>query len=86
MPSAMSSRERLLAALRREPVDYVPCCGFFNPLTEVQRRGYTWNFPWPPEASWEEQVTYQVEQLGLDEMAPIGVTITQPDPEVTSRI
>ena len=44
----MTNRERLLAALRRKPVDYIPFVGRFNPLTPVQRQGI-WNFPWPEE-------------------------------------
>ena len=51
MVKTMTSRERVLAALRREPVDYVPCVCGFNPLSAVQRKGRTWNFPWRPEAS-----------------------------------
>jgi uroporphyrinogen-III decarboxylase len=31
----MTSRQRVLAALRREEVDYVPCCASFNPLHEI---------------------------------------------------
>lgn len=36
----MSPRERMLAALRRKLVDYVPCSPSFNPLAEQQRQGY----------------------------------------------
>lgn len=85
MPATMNSRERILAALRREPVDYVPCCGSFNPLTPVQRRGHSWNFPWPPDATMEEQTAYQVEQLGLDQVVQIGVGVTRQAPGVTAR-
>lgn len=44
--SVMTGRERVLAAMRRQPVDYVPCSPVVNPLHEVQRRGRPWNFPW----------------------------------------
>lgn len=82
----MTSRERILAAIRREPVDYTPCHMVFNPLTGVQRRGYTWNFPWPPEASLEEQLSYQVEQLGLDQLVSFSFPVTQTPADATSEI
>lgn len=85
MPKMMSSRERVLAAIRREPVDYVPCVAAFNPLTEVQRRGRTWNFPWPPHAPLEEQLHYQVEHLGLDALVNISVSATRPTPGITAH-
>ena len=82
----MSSRERLLAALRREPVDHVPCVVAFNPLSEVQRRGRTWQFPWPADASAQEQLTYQVERLGLDQVVATGVSVCRAAPGVESRV
>ncbi|MCF7855353.1 MAG: hypothetical protein K9N51_11195 [Candidatus Pacebacteria bacterium] len=85
MATPMTSCERLLAAIRRQPVDYVPCCGFFNALTPQQRRGYTWNFPWPRDARYEEQLRYQVEQLGLDQIVPVAVDAIQPEPGIESR-
>ncbi len=42
----MTSKERVLAALRREDVDYVPFLARFNQLTETQRKG-VYTFPWP---------------------------------------
>lgn len=74
----MTSRERILAAVAREPVDYVPCCVTFNPLSNVQRRGYHWQFPWPPDAPADEQLRYQVEELGLDQVAPFAVSAARP--------
>ena len=55
--------QRILAAVRREGVDYVPCFGSFNPLTPAQRTGRAWNFPWSPEASEEERLACQVRRL-----------------------
>ena len=86
MPAEMSSRERILAALRRETVDYVPCCAAFNPLTPVQRRGHGWNFPWRPGASSEAQLAYQVEKLGLDQVVSVGANLCRPAPGVESRV
>lgn len=86
MSPAMTSRERILAALRREPVDYVPCCGFFNPLSPVQREGHTWNFPWPEPTPYAEQLRYQVEELGLDQIVYAGATVTRQHPDVTSEV
>ena len=68
----MTSRERMVAAIRREDVDYVPCRISFNPLQEVSRRGYTWNFPWSLDATLEEQIAYQVGELGLDQELAAG--------------
>lgn len=82
----MTSRERILAAISREPVDYVPCCGFFNPLSAVQREGRTWNFPWPEDASGEEQLRYQVEELGLDQVVALGVSVTRQAEECSAEI
>jgi len=33
----MTSKERVLAAIKRDPVDYVPCSPDFNPLRPQQR-------------------------------------------------
>jgi hypothetical protein len=82
----MTSRERLLAALRREPVDHVPCCASFNPLAEALRAGHTWNFPWPPAATLEDQLTYQVGQLGLDQVVDVGISLCRPASGVESRV
>lgn len=76
----MTSRERIVAAVKRQPVDYVPCCISFNPLTPAQRRGYEWQFPWPPEASREERLRYQVEELGLDQVVTLSVDACAPEP------
>ena len=86
MPSAMTSRERLLAALRREPVDYVPCCAAFNPLSAVQRRGREWQFPWPADAPGGEPLRYQVEELGLDQAVSLGANLCRPAEGVESRV
>lgn len=61
--SRMTSRERVLAAIRREPVDYVPCVPLVNPLHEAQRRGRPWNFPWDPPG---DGIEYLVRVLGTD--------------------
>ena len=76
----MTSRERIVAAVRREPVDYVPCCITFNALTPVQRRGYDWQFPWPPDAPGDERLRYQVEELGLDQAVHVSLDVCAPEP------
>lgn len=82
----MTSRERLLAATRRQPVDVVPCQINFNPLSEEQRRGHTWNFPWPVDAPQAEQLAYQVEELGLDQIVYVGCPASQAAPGVEVEI
>ena len=94
MKAKMTSRERLLAAIARQPVDYVPCAPFFNPLTPAQRVGHPWQFPFGP--SEEEMARYCVEELGLDSAValPIGdfhpnffmSLYYQPDPEVSWKV
>lgn len=83
MSETMSRRERVLAALRREAVDRVPCVVSFNPLYPIQRT--SWSFPWPQNAQIEERTAYQVEQLGLDQVVLMGADLCRPTPGVTSR-
>lgn len=82
----MTSRERILAATRREAVDRVPCCASFNPLQPVTRRGHTWNFPWRPDTPPEEKLAYQVEVLGLDQQVNAGIDVTRRVPGVSSEV
>lgn len=81
----MTSKERVLAAMQRREVDYLPCCVCFNPLTPVQRRGYAWQFPWPAEATLEDQIAYQVERLGLDQLVPVWLELIRPEESVKAR-
>jgi uroporphyrinogen-III decarboxylase len=80
----MTSRERVLAAIRRQPVDYVPCSPLLNPLHELQRRGKPWNFPWDPSS---DETEYLVTVLGVDRV--IGrwwLGWIYPEEDVTSRV
>jgi hypothetical protein len=83
--ASMTSRQRVLAALRREEVDYVPCCMSFNPLAETLRRGYDWNFPWAMDASVEDMLEIQVGSLGLDQIVGVPVDLIRPAEGVESR-
>jgi hypothetical protein len=80
----MNSRERVLAAMLRQPVDYVPCSQLVNPLTEPQRRGRPWNFPWEPPG---EGVEYMATVMGTDPVVGVwwldGIS---PESEVSSRV
>ena len=91
----MTSKERVLAAMRRQPVDYVPCSPIFNPLLEQQRVGYRWQFPFGP--SEREMAEYAVQVLGTDYVEYLiypggkyrGNVCTGryfPAPEVTSNV
>ena len=84
MQSKMTSRERVLAAMRRQEVDYVPCLPLFNPLLERQRVGYRWQFPWGP--SQREQCEYLVNVLGVDAFLEVPIRAINPSPGVTSRV
>ncbi len=67
---SMTSRERVLAAMRRLPVDYVPCSPFFNPFTPQERVGRSYEFPFGPTML--EMIDYGVTTLGLDMTVMIG--------------
>ncbi len=82
--SKMNGRERVLSAMRGQEVDYVPCAPYVNVLTEVQRRGRPWNFPWPEP---EEGTEYLATVLGTDPVVqPWWMEGMCPDPEVTTRV
>jgi len=80
----MTSRERVLAALKREPVDYAPCSPGFNPLHEKSRIGRTYQFPWGPSA--REQIEYLINELGLDPVVNVGLGGSQMSPGVSSKV
>lgn len=44
----MTSREHILAAMRRQPVDHVPCAPLMMFQPEDQRWGKRWQFPFGP--------------------------------------
>lgn len=79
----MTSRERVLAAMRREPVDYVPCSPAWNSLSPTQRVGKRFNFPWGP--SQHEEIAYNVNELGVDPMVGCSCGGYESAPEVSSR-
>ena len=72
MAESMSSRERVLAASTRQPVDYVPCAPFMNAQDWPQRVGRRWRYPFGP--SRPEALDYVVGELGLDQIVEIGWT------------
>lgn len=82
--AAMTSRERMLAALRRQPVDYVPCCPWFNPLSEHQRVGKRFQFPWGP--SERERCEYAVHELGVDAVVHLSAGGYEFGPGVSARV
>lgn len=86
MSSAMNSRERVLSAMRREPVDHVPCVCVFNPLHPTQRRGHSWNFPWAEDATYEERLRYELDVLGIDHLVPASVRLTTSHPDVSAKV
>jgi len=82
--STMTGRERVLAAMRREPVDYVPCSPLANPLSEVQRRDRPWNFPWAEPG---DGIEYLATELGTDPVVGLWwMDGMYPDERVTSRV
>lgn len=81
----MTPRERILAAMRRQEVDYTPCSPIFNPLSPKQREGKRWQFPWPVEADLRQRVRYAVEELGVDPIVAASFLPQFPVEGVTAR-
>ena len=80
----ITSKERLLAAVRRQTTDYVPCSPSFNPLSPQQRVGYRYQFPWGP--SERERVEYCVCELGIDPVVSMNCTDYYQEDSVGSRV
>ena len=76
MSSKMTSRERMLAALRRQDVDHVPCCCAFSP--SLAGPAYTWQ-------GRADSLDLIVNHLGLDARVVVGVEASW-HPEVTARV
>lgn len=76
MISRMSSRERMLAALRRQPVDYAPCCcGYSASLAGPQ---YTWK-------GRADSIDRIVNGLGLDYYVLAGIDASW-HPDIRTRV
>ena len=82
-PAGMTSRERVLAAMRRQGVDYVPCAPFMNFQPEDQRWGMRWQFPFGP--SIRETLDYMMGELGTDQILQTSIGYF-PGPEVSCRV
>jgi len=72
----MTSKERVIATIRREEGDYVPCVPFFwsSPLVE----GYQWT-------SEAERLEILIQKLGVDALLHFGVGTSQ-HPEVSANV
>ena len=81
---AMTSRERVCAALKKQDVDYVPCSPFFNPLNSSLRVGYKWQWPFGPSV--EERADYCVKNLEIDLLVPMFGGQTFPDESVSFKV
>ena len=79
----MSSRERVLAAMRRRPVDHVPCAPFMNAQDASQRMGRRWQYPFGPSVP--ETLEYMVGTLGVDQIVSLSWEHF-PEPGVSSRV
>jgi uroporphyrinogen-III decarboxylase len=76
LADVMNSRERVLAALRRQDVDYVPCCCFFSGSLAG------------PQHTWKgraDSLDLIVNGLGLDSHVGVSVGVSR-HPEVTERV
>jgi hypothetical protein len=79
----MTSRERVLAAMRRQPVDHVPCAPLMNFQPEDQRWGRRWQYPFGP--SDREMLDCMVGELGVDQILQTDIGFV-PERGVTSRV
>lgn len=71
MSAQMTSRERVLAAMQRQPVDYVPCAPFMYIQPENQRWGKRWQ--WPCGPTFHEIIDYMVCELGADQVLQTSI-------------
>lgn len=76
MSAEMTSRERVLAAVRRQEVDYVPCCCFFS--ASLVGPEYTWK-------GRADSLELIVDGLGLDSYVGVGMEPSW-HPEVTTQV
>ncbi len=76
MPARMTSRERMIAALRRQDVDYVPCCPTFSPSLVGPEH------TWKGRADGLEQI---VNSLGLDACVRFSLEPSR-HPDVTESV
>ena len=76
MTAEMTSRERMLAALRRQDVDHVPCCCAFSP--SLLGPEYTWQ-------GRADSLDRIVNGLGLDGRVIVGIEASW-HPDVTARV
>jgi len=73
---SMTPRERILAALRRQEVDYAPCLPIF------------WSSPTAPEFAWEteeQRLDVALDRLGVDAFVDFGIG-HRSHPAVTERV
>jgi hypothetical protein len=77
MRTEMRSRERMLAAIRRQPVDHIPLGQIFHSTV----------LGTPPERSWRNQFerAQVMQYLGLDPVIDIWLPVPEPPPGVTVR-
>lgn len=77
MRTEMSSRERMLAAIRRQPVDHIPLGQIFHSTV----------LGTPAELGWQNQFerAQVMLELGLDPVIDIWLPVPEPPPGVTVR-
>ena len=79
----MNGKERIVAAIRRQDVDYIPCAPFMNSQDWTQRVGKRWQYPFGPSAA--ETLEYMVRVMGVDQAVHTGFGY-HPAPGVSSRV
>ncbi|MDD5597155.1 MAG: uroporphyrinogen decarboxylase family protein [Victivallaceae bacterium] len=79
----MTGKERILGAMKRQEVDYVPCCPFMNFQDWNQRMGKKWQYPFGP--SLQETLDYMVNGLGVDQIIQLSMGF-YPESGVTYKI
>ncbi|HHW10125.1 MAG TPA: hypothetical protein GXX29_09150 [Firmicutes bacterium] len=80
----MTSKERVLSAIRRQPVDYVPCSPFYSYLLPRQRTNYPVQLPWGESS--RKEIEYNVTVLGVDPVVASGICYYQTGSAVTTKV
>ena len=80
----MSSKERIIAAMKRQEVDYIPFLAGYYAQDAPLRKGYSWQFPWGP--SKREECEYCVNDLDTDAVVSFRIPEVNPEPDVSSKV
>ena len=82
----MSHKERILAALSKEEVDYSPCVIYYHSLSKVVRGNRPITYPWGEIISISERTKYNVEKMGVSQIVDFDIPRRRIHEDVKSKI